>query len=200
MAPGWRYDLPMRKSGCLLLLLMGPMAAAAAAERVCEQSESTVVASPDGSRAASVQHQVCETNAGGVAAAVTVFVGAAAAPLNGERVLATAVPPSREQWPRAIWRGESRLELWVPNLANVLEVKPAAGEVQVVLRYCGDDPEQRARVARYPEQLQQWMDAVSRWAELRKQDPEKAGPRPVRPAEPRETARACRDSDISPAP
>jgi hypothetical protein len=186
-----------RAFACLFLAL-AVTPAMAAGERVCEQSESTVVASPKARWAASVQHQVCETSTGGVAAAVTVFVGEAAAPLQGERVVATAVPRSREEWPRAHWRSETLLEIWVPNLANVLEVKPAFGAVQVALRYCGDDPEQRARVARYPQDLKRWQEEVSRWAELRQKDPEGAGPRPQRPAEPRETARPCRDSEINP--
>src|SRR5687768_7413911 len=49
---------------------------------------STILPSPNGNLAASVQHQVCETAAGGVASAVTVFVGAAAAPLQGTRRVA----------------------------------------------------------------------------------------------------------------
>lgn len=169
---------------------------ALAAERACDQSEQALTPSPRGRWEASVQHQVCETASGGVAAAVTVFVGAPGAALQGERVAAVAVPRTREEWPRVVWRGESTLEVWVPNFAQVLTTSPAHRDVTVTLRYCGDDPDARALVARHQQDLQEWMEAVSRWNELRKSDPEGAGVRPVRPAEPRVDRRACRDSDI----
>jgi hypothetical protein len=168
------------------------------AERACEQSESTVTQSPSGRLAASVQHQVCETAAGGAAAAVTVFVGESAVPLQGARVAAIAVPRSREEWPRVVWRTDSSLEVWVPNLAQVLETVPSRGDVSITLKYCADDPEARARVAQYQTDLQQWMAAVSRWNELRQRDAAAAGPRPARPEEPRGTSRPCRDSDLRP--
>lgn len=170
--------------------------AAAAAERACEQSEQARTPSPGGRWEASVQHQVCETATGGVAAAVTVFVGTPGAALQGERVAAIAVPRTREEWPRVVWRGESMLEVWVPNFAQVLDAGSAYRDVTVALRYCSDDPDGRALVAQHQLDLQEWMKAVSRWNELRKSDPEAAGARPVRPAEPRVEIRACRDSDI----
>lgn len=178
------------------ILLLTAALPAWSAERVCEQSESSVSAAPAGRRVASVQHQVCETSGGGVAAAVTVFVGEPGAPLDGTRVAAIAVPRSRDEWPRMVWRSESALEVWVPNLAQVLEAAASAGEVSVALRYCGDDPGARARVAQYQSDLQQWMAAVTRWNELRQSDAAAAGERPARPREPRETSRPCRDSDL----
>jgi len=182
----------------LLLSLAVSSGAATAAERACDQSESTVVPSPGGSFAASVQHQVCETASGGVSAAITVFVGEAAAPMKGERMVSVAVPRSRDEWPRAVWRGEQALEVWVPNLANVLESKPRHGSVTVALKYCADDPEARAQVAQHAVDLKLWMESVSRWAELRRDDPQGAGPRPPRPEEPRVISRACTDADIPP--
>lgn len=182
----------------LLFAAMLPSGVADTAERACEQSESTVTQSPSGRLAASVQHQVCETAAGGAAAAVTVFVGDAAVPLQGARVAAIAVPRSREEWPRVVWRTESSLEVWVPNLAQVLETAPGRGDVSITLKYCADDPDARARVAQYQTDLQQWMAAVSRWNELRQRDAVAAGPRPARPEEPRATSRPCRDSDLRP--
>lgn len=178
------------------ILLLTAALPAWSAERVCEQSESTVSAAPGGKLVASVQHQVCETSGGGVAAAVTVFVGEPAAPLNGTRVAAIAVPGSREQWPRVVWRSDSVLEVWVPNLAQVLQTAAAAGDVSVALRYCGDDPGARASVAQYQAELQRWMAAVTRWNELRQGDAAAAGERPARPREPKVTSRPCRDSDL----
>ena len=179
----------------LFAALLAP-ALAGAAGRTCEQSASTVSAAPAGALAASVQHQVCETAGGGVAAAVTVIVGEAGAPLEGTRVAAVAVPRSREEWPRVVWRSDSALEVWVPNLAQVLETVPAAGGVSVMLKYCGDDPEARAGVAQHKEDLQRWMDAVTRWNDQRKVDAAAAGPRPQRPEEPKFTNRPCRDADL----
>ncbi len=175
-----------------------PPGIATAAEQVCEQSEATVTPAPNGRLAASVQHQVCATEAGGVAAAVTVFIGDAAAPLQGARMVAIAVPRSRDEWPQAVWRGNAMLEVWVPNLAKVLEASPAYKDVAVTLKYCGDDPDHRARVAQHQVDIQQWMDAVTRWNESRKADPERAGLRPARPVAPDTTPRACSKSDIPP--
>lgn len=183
-------------TACLMLVLPG--AFAAAAERVCEQSESTVTPAPDGRLAASVQHQVCETATGGVSAAVTVFVGDAAEPQRGTRVVATAVPRSREEWPVAVWRSPSMLEVWVPNFAQVLETRAAHDGVTVALKYCHDDPEARARVAQHEVDMQQWMQAVTRWVEARNADPQAAGPRPPRPEEPRILRRACTEAQIRP--
>lgn len=187
--------MPARASILLFATLLAP-ALAGAAERTCEQSESTISAAPAGALAASVQHQVCATASGGVAAAVTVFVGEAAAPLKGTRVAAIAVPRTREEWPHVVWRSDAALEVWVPNLAQVLETAPAAGGVSVTLRYCADDPDARARVAQFQVDLQLWMAAVTRWNELRQRDAAAAGPRPRRPEEPKAVNRPCRDSDF----
>ena len=113
-------------------------------------------------------------------------------------MVATAVPRTRDEWPRAVWRGESLLEIWVPNFAQVLETKPAYRDVTVVLKHCADDPDARASVAQHQVQMQQWMESVSLWAEMRKRDPAAAGARPPRPDEPHATSRPCRDSDIPP--
>lgn len=182
----------------VLLLLAASPPLAAADGLACDQSDSRVIPSPDGRWAASVQHQVCETPTGGVAAAITVFVGEAGAPLQGRRMVAIGVPRSHDEWPRAVWRGESQLEVWVPNFANVLETQPAYRDVAVTLRYCGDDPDARARVARYEVDLKRWMEETSRWAKRRKSDPEGAGPRPPRPEEPRVARHPCTSADIPP--
>jgi hypothetical protein len=181
----------------LPVLLLWVTSSVAAAELPCEQSESTLAVAPKGRWASSVQHQVCDTGRGVAAAAVTVFVGDPAAPMQGTRVVSIAVPRTRDEWPKAVWRSESALEVWVPNLAQVLETKPAPAGVTFTLKYCGDDPAARAAVAQYDKDLQAWKEATTRWAEARKKDPAKAGERPLRPEEPRVARRACTDADIA---
>lgn len=188
----------LRWLGCFLLVAATSHGVAAGAERACDQSEQAISTAPGGQWEASVQHQVCETATGGVAAAVTVFVGERGAALQGGRVVATAVPRSRDEWPRVVWRGESTLEVWVPNLAQVLETATSWRGVKVELKYCGDDPAARELVARHQVELRQWMQAVTRWSELRNSDPEAAGVRPARPAEPRVARHGCRDGEIPP--
>jgi hypothetical protein len=178
----------------MLLLVAGSVSAA---ELPCEQSESTVVVAPKGRWASSVQHQVCDTGRGMAAAAVTVFVGDPAAPMQGTRVVAIAVPRTRDEWPKAVWRSEAELEVWVPNLAQVLETRPAPAGVTVTLKYCGDDPAARAAVAQYDKDLQSWKEATTRWVEARKKDAATVGERPVRPEEPRVARRACTDADLA---
>lgn len=180
------------------LALLTAAAHVPAAERACDQSESRVTVAPGGARAASVQHQVCETDTGGVAAAITVFVGDVGVPLQGARVAAIGVPRSHEEWPRPVWRSATQLEVWVPNFARVLETRGQWQEVGITLRYCHDDPAARAAVARHEADLKDWMQAVSRWAEARKKDPAGAGPRPERPSEPRVAHRPCTEADITP--
>lgn len=168
-----------------------------AADRVCDQSDPNVTRSASGSWEASVQHQVCETASGRAAAAVTVFVGKPGSALEGRRVVAIAVPRTREEWPVAVWRDDARLEVWVPNFANVLESTLDAPGVNVTLRYCRDDSEARARVARYQDELAQWMAAVTQWSQLRKSDPQAAGTRPARPQEPKAPSQPCTVADIA---
>lgn len=184
---------------CPLLLLCAIPLAGAGAERACDQSEPLVMPSPQGSREASIQHQVCESASGRAAAAITVFVGDRGAALSGGgRVLATAVPRTHAEWPRVVWRSETAVEVWVPNFAQVLETKSQHGDVAVTLRYCKDDPAARERVARHESDLQAWMAAVSRWNEARKQDAAAAGSRPPRPEEPRRPDSTCSDADLLP--
>jgi hypothetical protein len=180
----------------VLLALALPPGLAVAADRACDQSDPAVTSSPDGRWAASVQHQVCETDAGGAAAAITVFIGEPGAALQGGRVLATAVPRSHAEWPRVVWRSESQLEVWVPNLAQILEASTGYRGVAVTLKYCRDDPDARARVAQHQVDMQRWMEAVTRWVEVRDSDPQAAGPRPQRPEEPLTQPRPCSDADI----
>jgi hypothetical protein len=189
---------PNRPALLALLLagLLQSLPAVAAEERVCDQSESKLTASPDGSWTASIQEEVCSSGRGAVAGITVVLFPRGAAQDRG-RVVMTAVPRSRDEWPLAIWRGNTALEVWVPNLAHVVEQKPAFRDVQVTLKYCGDNPEDRARVAGYQEALKAWMRETTAWAERRKQDPQGAGPRPQRPEEPRAPVGRCDRADFA---
>jgi hypothetical protein len=167
----------------------------AAEEQICDGSESIVTRSQSGNWVASVQEQVCTTDKG-ASAAITVIVASKDSPYEGIRVVSTAVPRSRDEWPRVVWRTETTLEVWVPNFSQVLEVKPAFRDVVVTLKYCADDPEARARVAKYQVDVKRWQEEVTRWAKLRKVDPDAAGQRPTRPEEPRAVSQPCQAGDI----
>jgi hypothetical protein len=193
-----RRDSPKALLALLALLAAGPLlpaAAHAAEERVCDRSESRLTPSPDGSWTASVQEEVCSTERG-AAAAITVVLVPRDAPQETGRVVATAVPASRDDWARVVWRSAGALEVWVPNLAHVVEVKPAYCDVQVTLKYCGDNPQDRARVAGYQDALKAWMRETTAWVERRKQDAATAGPRPTRPEEPRAPMGRCNSADF----
>ena len=183
-----------RKVLCILALLcLAPHGRAA--EQVCDGSEPMATPSPKGGWTASVQERVCSTDRG-AAAAVMVTVAQKDAPTAGERVVSIAVPRSRDEWPRVVWRSETSLEVWVPNFAHVLEVKPAFRDVTVALKYCADDPDARASVAQHQVDVKRWQETVTRWAALRKTDPEGVGPRPPRPVEPSVARRPCQAGDI----
>lgn len=183
---------------CLLVALL-PLQASSA-ERVCDKSESKLYPGPGGRWTVSVQEEVCSTDKGGAAAGITVAVGPPADPLSGGRVVITAVPRSRDhgEWPRPVWRDAKTLEVFVPNMANVLEVKPAYEGIDVKLTYCKDRPEDRALVADYQTAFKQWMRDTTAWVERRKQDAASAGARPTRPQEPRVPVGRCDAADLPP--
>jgi len=177
--------------GAIIVALCCWTAGAQAAED-CDQSESKRTPSPDGRWVASVQEEVCAT-AQGAAAGITVILSAAADATQARRVFQMAVPRSREDWPRVRWDSPTSLHLRVPNLAEVNPPVPEYAGIHVALEYCGDNPEDRARVAAYKAAFKQWQADVSAWAQKRKQDAAGAGPRPERPEEPRVPQGRCTD-------
>jgi hypothetical protein len=192
--------IPLILAPALLFAALLP-SPAPAAERVCDKSESTLYPGPGGRWTVSVQEEVCSTDKGGAAAGITVTVGPPANPLSGGRVVITAVPRSRDhgEWPRPVWHDAKTLEVFVPNMANVLEVKPAYEGIDVKLTYCKDNPEHRALVAGYQTALKDWMRDTTAWVERRKQDAASAGARPTRPVEPRVPVGRCDAADLPPA-
>jgi hypothetical protein len=183
--------------GVVVLMALQLPTHAAAPEPVCDGSESKLTASPDKRFTASVQEQVCSASSGrGAVAGITVILLPADAPQQTGRVAMTAVPRSHDEWPRVVWRSATALEVWVPNLAHVVEVKPGFRDVTVTLKYCGDNPEDRARVAQYQTDFERWKKDTTAWVERRKADPEQAGARPVRPEEPRLPRGVCTAADL----
>jgi hypothetical protein len=177
--------------GLALLALL--MCAPAFAAQDCDRSDSIRTQSPDGRWVASVQHDVCASAAGAVAG-ITVYVSPANEESRGQRVFVTAVPRSHDEWPRVRWQGSSVLQLRVPNLLEITAPPPPQVEgIRIELVYCGDSPQDRQRLADYKGAIKQWQRDVSAWVQRRKQDAEGAGPRPVRPEEPRLPQGLCSD-------
>ncbi len=171
------------------LLLFGTVAVA----QDCDRSESRRTPSPDGQWIASVQEEVC-AGARGAAAGITVVVSSATDESRAQRVFITAVPRSRDDWARVRWEGNSLLQIRVPNLAEIAEApKPEFAGIRIELQYCGDNPDDRAKVAQYKLDVKQWQRDVTAWVQRRKQDPDAAGPRPPRPEEPRLPPGRCAD-------
>lgn len=160
-----------------------PPPSVAAEATDCDRSDPRLAPSPDGKFTASVQEQVCAVGSR-AAAAITVLLIDARNPGSAIRVAAIAVPRSREEWPRAVWRDASTLEIWVPNLTEMLTLEPAAQGVRVELKRCNDDPGAREQVAAYRQAFEHWKRDTTAWVERRKQDAAAAGPRPERPREP----------------
>jgi hypothetical protein len=185
----------LRQMAVACIVLLSLSLNSSAAEQSCDGSESKITPSPAGNWMASVQERVCTTESG-VAANVQVTVASKKSPDEATLVAAIAVPRSRDEWPKVVWRSETSLEVWVPNFAHVLEVKPVLRDVVVALKYCADDPVARASVAQYQVDVKRWMEAVTSWAKLHKADPDAAGERPPRPEEPRVTNQPCQPSDI----
>jgi len=172
-------------------LLLSP-ACLQAAENICDQSETRSTPSPDGKWVANVQEEVCATS-GGAAAGITVVLVPDQDASRGKRVFIMPVPRSREDWPRIRWHDSHALEIRVPNLTEAAPPEPLHEGIRISLAYCGDNPEDRERLANYKTAVKQWQKDVSAWAARRKQDEAAAGPRPTRPEEPRLATGRCTD-------
>jgi len=156
----------------------------------CDHSEARTASSPEGHWVATIQEEVCATDKG-AAAGVNVDLSPAADPAHKSRVFIMRVPRSRDEWPRVIWKSETSMEVWLPNLAEVgLHVADAEG-VHIELKYCGDNPRERAQRAEYQAALKQWMKDTTAWVQQKKADPNATAPRPKRPEEPRLTPSTC---------
>lgn len=175
----------------MLLCLMAPLAFGAE-ETVCERSGSFTTRSPDGAWTASVQEVACAT-ATGAGAGITVELHSELDGSKVQRVFTMTVPRSRDDWPRVRWLSATSMEIRVPNLAEVTPPLAEYQGVHVALAYCGDNPEDRARLAAYKEGVKQWQREVSAWVKRRKEDEAAAGPRPPRPVEPRLPQGRCTD-------
>ena len=145
-----------------LLAAIAPPASHAA-EDFCDRSGSTPTPSPDGQWVANVQEEVCSTS-NGAAAGVTVVVSSIRDPTRSKRVFIMTVPRSREDWPRIRWQGPAAMEIRVPNLSEASPPTPEFEGVHITLAYCGDNPEDRERLANYKLAVKQWQKDVSAWA------------------------------------
>lgn len=163
-----------------------------AAENVCDQSETRATASPDGHWVANVQEEVCAT-ATGTAAGITVVLVSKQDAARSKRVFMMPVPRTREDWPRIHWQSPDAVEIRVPNLAEVNPPDAEFSGVHISLAYCGDNPDDRARLAAYKAAVKQWQQEVSAWVKRRNADAQAAGPRPPRPEEPTLAPGRCTD-------
>lgn len=175
----------------VLMALLSPLAQGAE-ETVCDRSNSITTPSPDGAWTASVQEEACAT-ATGAAAGITVELHAGTDASQAQRVFTMRVPRSREDWPRVRWLSATALEIRVPNLAEVSPPRAEYQGIRISLAYCGDNPEDRARLAAWKEGVLQWQKEVSAWVKRRKEDEAAAGPRPPRPQEPSLAPGRCID-------
>ena len=163
-----------------------------AAEPLCDRSGSKTTPSPDGRWVANVQEEVCATPTGAAAGITVILVATADAALS-KRVFIMPVPRSRDDWPRIRWQGPDAVEVRVPNLSEANPPQPEFEGIRISLAYCGDNPQDRARLTAYRAAVKQWQADVTAWAALRKQDPAAAGPRPPRPEEPALPRGRCLD-------
>lgn len=175
----------------LLLLALMP-AAAGAAEVFCDQSETRATPSPNGEWVANVQEEVCDTGSG-AAAGITMILASQKDAALKKRVFSMPVPRSRDDWPRVRWLDARTVELRVANLSEAPAPQPQFEGIRILLAFCNDNPEDRARLAAYKAAVLTWQQVVTDWNERRKQDAAAAGPRPPRPEEPRLSPGRCTD-------
>jgi hypothetical protein len=181
----------MRRSVVTLLASLAPLALHAA-ENVCDQSETRATASPDAHWVANVQEEVCAT-ATGTAAGITVILASKQDAARSKRVFMMPVPRTRDDWPRIRWQSPTAVEIRVPNLAEVNPPDAEFGGIRISLVFCGDNPDDRARLATYKAAVKHWQQDVSAWVKRRNEDAQAAGPRPPRPEEPVLAPGRCTD-------
>jgi len=174
----------------LMATLLAPAGAIAEEVTDCDHSAAKTYASPDGRWVASVQEEVCAVG-NRAAAAVNVDVSQSSDPKRTTRVFSMAVPRSRDQWPRVVWRGDNAMELWAPNRAHILKQLSELEDIRIELKYCGDNPAERAQMAQYQAAFRKWMQDTTAWVEKRKRDPTDQTPRPKRPVEPTYSSDSC---------
>ncbi len=174
----------------LLVLMLAPVCGWAAEVADCEHSGTKSVPSPDGRWIATVQEDVCATGTG-TAAGVDVDLTLSGDSTHRRRVFSMRVPRTRDEWPRVLWKSPTVMEIWVPNLAEIGMQVPELEGVRIDLKYCGDNPEERAQRDAYRIALEQWMKDTTAWVEQRKRDPDFKAPRPRRPEEPALSATTC---------
>src|SRR5687767_584976 len=101
------------------------------------------------------------------------------------------VPRSRDHWLRVVWKSPTEMELWAPNRAEIGRKLSEAEGIRIELKYCGDNPRERAAQVEYQAAFRKWMQHTTAWAEKRKRDPANPGPRPKRPVEPTYSPDSC---------
>ena len=85
------------------------------------------------------------------------------------------------------------MEVRVANLSEASPPQPEYEGIRIVLAYCNDSPDDRARLVAYKAAVKQWQKDVSAWVKLRKENAEAAGLIPPRPEEPRLSPGRCED-------
>lgn len=166
------------------------MASASAWAVDCDHSGAKTTQSPDGRWVATVQEEVCATDKG-TAAGVNVDLAPTDDPAHRTRIFSISVPRSRDEWPRVVWKGATSMEVWVPNLAEIILQPTDTESVHVDLKYCGDNPAERAKRTQYQAALKQWMKDTTAWLQQKKSEPNSTAPRPKRPEEPALTSSTC---------
>ena len=181
----------MRRVMALMYVLCAAPACAMAADAAdCEHSGEKSVPSPDGRWVATVQEVVCAVGEG-TGAGVMVDLALSSDATHAKRVFSMRVPRSRDHWPRVIWKSASTMELWAPNRAEIGLSLAQFDDVHIELKYCGDNPEERAAVAAYQAAFKKWMQDTTAWVQRRKADPNFKDPRPQRPMEPTYSSDSC---------
>lgn len=182
----------MRLASILLLTLVcAPVASwAQDSSHDCEHAGTKTYESPDKRWIATVQEEVCAIG-NRTGAGIMVDLALASDASHAKRMFNMRVPRSRDLWPRVIWKDPATMEIWAPNRGEIMAQQSQFDGVQVQLKYCGDNPAERAQVAEYQAAVKQWMKDTTEWAQKRKADPAFSEPRPKRPVEPNYSSDSC---------
>jgi len=174
---------------CGLLLMAFALMATAAEPKAthCDESDSSTFKVPNGVWTARLYGETCDLGLSSSASVVIELVRADN-PTSRQVILGMTMPPTKAGRPRLAWESPNKILIDLPSSAEIgLQMAYFQG-VEIDVRFCPRDPAARAGWLEYRASYRQWIADTSAWTEKRKQNPDSAGPKPVRPMPPSKVA------------
>lgn len=158
----------------------------------CDEIDVFELESPDTSWTARMYGETCDLGLA-TSASVVVELVRDGYPTIAQTVLGMSMPPRKADWPELSWESPSRLVIQLPSRAEIgLQMASFQG-VEIDVRFCPSDPNDRAQWLEYRAAYKNWIDETAEWVK-NQQERDRNVPKPIRPQPPKSTS----DGDCSP--